>query len=133
MGTRLMGKVERVGVQTATGRLQVGSLAPSPPLTWRLSALGSGLWFLGSGKQVLRRPKGGVVALDSALQTKNALDPPVLRQAGQGASHSCSRDWYCPAVQTAPSSQEARVKCRAGLRQGKATKEALELCKVGIP
>lgn len=44
MGTRLMGKVERVGVQTATGRLQVGFLAPSLSLTWRQPlAVGSGL------------------------------------------------------------------------------------------
>lgn len=50
MGTRLMGKVERVGVQTATERLQVDFLAPSPLLTWRQPlAFSSGLWALGSG------------------------------------------------------------------------------------
>lgn len=47
MGTRLMGKVERVGVQTATERLQVDFLAFSPFLTWRQPlALSSGLWAL---------------------------------------------------------------------------------------
>lgn len=85
-----------------------------------MEAFSSGLWTLVPGVQVAGskrvRPKyGGVEALDSALETKDALDPPVIRQAGQGASHFCSHDWDLPVVQTAPSSQEARAKCRTGL------------------
>lgn len=43
MGTRLMWKVERVCVQAAARRLQVGSPVPSLPLPWRqLLAFSSG-------------------------------------------------------------------------------------------
>lgn len=50
MGTRLMGKVERVGVQIATERLQVDFLASSPLLTrGQTWAFSSGLWALVPG------------------------------------------------------------------------------------
>lgn len=54
MGTKLMGRVERVGVHTATERLQVDSW-PLPHSShggdlW-FSASGSGLWALVPGVQ----------------------------------------------------------------------------------
>jgi hypothetical protein len=65
MGTRMMGKVERVGVQTATERLQVDFLAPSPLLTWRQPlAFSSGLWV----------PVPGVQAAGSTQWQRNEKD-----------------------------------------------------------
>ena len=59
MGTRLMWKVERVCVQAAARKLQVGSAAPPLPLPWRhLSAFGFGTWVPGSRCRVTRPERG---------------------------------------------------------------------------
>lgn len=49
MGTGLMWKAERVDVQAAVGRLQVGSTASSLPLPWSTSSYSIQLSALGSG------------------------------------------------------------------------------------
>ena len=59
METRLMWKVERVCVQAAARRLQVGSVAPPLPLPWRhLSAFSVGTWVPGSRCPVTRPERG---------------------------------------------------------------------------
>lgn len=59
MGTRLMWKVERVCVQAAARKLQVGSAAPPLPLPWRhLLAFSFGTWVPGSRCPVTRPERG---------------------------------------------------------------------------
>lgn len=103
MGTGLMWKVERVGVQAAVGRLQVGGLhglCPVPPmkvaLDFRLWGLGSRFW-VPSGRCSVTRPGSGVMLVgypQCCLRKPRALVKDVIpnRFPHIGRSHACSAD-----------------------------------------
>lgn len=142
MGTRLMGKVERVGVQTATERLQVDFLAPSPLLTWRqLLAFSSGLWAPVSGVQAAGSTQWNekdVWLHWTAHCGPRTLHEDVNLQMQQDGKTGQVRELTHTSASVTGFGQWYRSKSnlqegRAGLWWGKATAKALDLCKLVAP